>query len=159
MTEPEGIAAILPLIERFIGNQPDGLEGIRTQIKTELEYAERTVQRTREQLAAIEWVMANVDREAATNGAPPTAARLPGAPSLRKAIKLLLTERSDYWTRDEIISELERRGWAPGGKTPRNTVISRLSEMTRAGVIERGGKGQYRLATAPTEMGGQQSLR
>jgi hypothetical protein len=161
VSAPEGIQAFLSLIERFVGNQPDALERIREQISNELVYGEATVSRAKDQLAAIDWIMANANQMTAVtgNGTPNPTVRNPSAPSLRKAIKFLLAERPGYWERDEIIAELERRGWEPGGKSPRNTVISRLSELTKAGVIERRGKGAYRLSEAAVETGGQQSLR
>ena len=141
MAKPsDDLQAILPLIQRFVGTQPDALEQIRAQVLNEVANYENALRQAKAQLVAVDQVIAGLKKAppAADNGSPPVAVRPVAAPPLRKAILMLLTEVSPtYLTRDDILAELARRGWSPGGKTPRNTVISRLSELARDGAIKR----------------------
>jgi len=136
---------VLMLLRRFVGNQPNALAEMREQIARELEFAEGNVTRLRQELAGVEELLAlEVERPTIANGQesllPPPAERTPftpGIPPLRKAILTVLRERPGAWDREELFAELVRRGWAPGGKSPRNTLVSRLSELVRDGLIAR----------------------
>jgi hypothetical protein len=158
MRKSDEVQAILPLIQRFVGTQPEALEQIRDQIQSELEHYEGAILQARAQLAAIDQVIAGIKKAPPMNGPPPVPFKSVGAPPLRKAILFILDDRSpNYVARDEILAELDRRGWGPGGKTPRNTVISRLSELVRDEIVERSGN-KYRLPPADSREAVKQRL-
>jgi hypothetical protein len=74
-------------------------------------------------------------------------------PSLDDAILRIMGEWEPItvWTGDKILIQLERKGWAPGGRTPRNTVDATLSRLTKQGRLERASRGVYKL---PSETSG-----
>lgn len=138
MTDPKKDAAqlVLPLIQRFVGTQPDALTQMREQVDRELEFHEATVMRLRRELDAIDLLLGMIeDDEATPVELPPTAARV--RKPLRRAIMDTLATRPGYWSRDELLAELTRAGNRPGGKNPRNVLISRLAEMANEGLIAR----------------------
>jgi hypothetical protein len=126
--------SFLPLLQRFVGNDPNALDQMRAQVENELRTAEEMVVRARAQLDALQQLQSLIDEGKGGGGSD---ASVP-APPLRKAILRILDE-SHGMTRDELWDELRRRSWGPGGKTPRNTFISRLSDLAREDVIERDG--------------------
>jgi hypothetical protein len=130
-------ASLLPLIQRFMGNQPDVLDRVRTQVQNELDAAREMAAQAEAQLAAIDQFQALI--EEGSNGEQlAISTRTAVKPSLRKGIVQVLRERPGYWTRDELYAEIVRRGWGPGGKSPRNTFTSRLSELlSSTGPVER----------------------
>jgi hypothetical protein len=75
-------------------------------------------------------------------------------PALTKAIlTVVATQPEASWPADQILSELNERGWAPGGRTPRNSLDATLSTLTKRGQLERVDRATYRLtadATAST---------
>jgi hypothetical protein len=145
--------AALTIIQRFLGTQPDALTTMREQVATELRFAQDAVDRAQAQLDAID----DLQRVMEAEGDASEPANLVGgfitfkaanAPPLRKAILQVLTDLGEL-SRDDLVAELDRRGWGPGGKNPRNSVVSRLSDLTRAGAVEQDG-GHYRI-TQDTE--------
>jgi hypothetical protein len=49
---------------------------------------------------------------------------------LKRGIMAVLAEDPGrQWHRDELFSEIVRRGWGPGGKNPRNTFTARLRDL------------------------------
>ncbi len=143
MDDPKKDVAHLALtvIQRFVGAQPDALSNMRAQVRGELDFAEANANRLRAELAAIDELLAMIEQEAEEAASPHAQLAFYPALPLRKAILALLSERPGYWDRDDLLRQLTRRGWAPGGKNPRNTLISRLSEMAKEGLIERLGDG------------------
>lgn len=149
MADPKKDAAhlALTLIQRFVGTQPEALPQMREQVSRELEFSESTAKRLRQELDALDeliGLIADDDTEAAED-----PGQLPGfipirqhkRVPLRKAVLQVLASRPGRWGRDELLTELTRLGWAPGGNTPRNTLISRLSEMAKEGQVVRIGDG------------------
>ena len=141
-------SAILALIQRFVGSDPDALDRMRQQVEGEIASAELMLGRARVQLDAINKLQAVLDVEAPPEGqqrvpgtepvAPIKAVRSPSAPSLRVAILHVLGENPGRpWTRDDLLDELNRRGWGPTSQNPRNTLNSRLFELTKAEMISR----------------------
>jgi hypothetical protein len=86
---------------------------------------------------AIQWKLSqNGERQA------------PGVkPVLRQAILLTMGDNDPdkIWTRENLLLELKRRDWGPGGRNPENQVGNRLLEMAKTGEVEQVGRGQYRL--------------
>jgi hypothetical protein len=137
----EFAASVLPLIQRFMGNQPDALAQMRVQIENELAAGREMVARAEAQLAAIEQLQALIDTEAADE--PITFAPVTTLP-LKKAILRLLDERPEgFWHRDELLAELNRRGWGPGGTNPRNTFTSRLRDLEKEKRLRRVGRDSF----------------
>src|SRR5690349_12393379 len=113
--------AILALIQRFVGPDPDALDRMRTQLEAEITAAEAQQERAKAALAAVEELQAVLEHERVPAGqqrmpgteppVPPVAhVRPAGAPSLRNAIHIVLKEhRGSGLTRDELMVELERR--------------------------------------------------
>jgi hypothetical protein len=142
MNDPKRDAAKLALtvLQRFVGPQPDALERVRDQVRGELAAAEGQAARLRAELDALETLLDMSEEEAREAAVVPriqTSLRLYPPMPLRRAILTVLGSRHGYWSRDELLDELVRRGWAPGGSNPRNTLISRLSEMAKDGLIVR----------------------
>jgi hypothetical protein len=126
------------LLSRLLRDRPmDDLRTLRQQILAELMEAQASSRRLRGELQELDRVIEA--RGGSAVPAPPTAAD-PNPLPLRKAILRLLDERPEAWTREDLLNELGRRGWAPGGRNPRNTLISRLSEMAREDLIEKEGR-------------------
>lgn len=68
-------------------------------------------------------------------------------PGLADAILRGMNENPDAaWKADAILSHLVNRGWAPAGKTPKNSIAATLSRLAAMGEVERVGHGEYRLA-------------
>lgn len=94
--------------------------------------------------------LADVDQELGTRGdeVPPTPPPPRPAVPLKKAIRLALGRYPELYA-EEIMAVLTADRMEPGGKNPRNTLVSRLSEMIRDGEVERHG-GRYRLLAPNT---------
>lgn len=144
--------SVLALIQRFVGAEADALERVRHQLESEVDSATQMLARSKEQLAAVkelERVLANGTPAEGQQSVPgieparPTSlkpVKAANAPSLRRAILLLLAEEPGIsWTRDDLLAELNRRGWGPTSQAPRNTLNSRLFELTKAGIVSRYG--------------------
>jgi hypothetical protein len=95
----------------------------------------------------VEGIEARRDRNAAAGrraSPAPTSRR----PSLGRAIQTVMASDGDRaWTTDELLTALKAHGWAPGGKTPRNSLDATLSRLARNGSVERRGSGIYALPT------------
>jgi hypothetical protein len=63
-------------------------------------------------------------------------------------IAVMRTDPGRVWTADEILADLRRRGWAPQGQTPKNTIDATLSRARQAGAVVRLERGEYRLPSA-----------
>lgn len=120
------------------GRSLDELRVLRAEIASDIDTTGSTLKRLQTELQEVDAAIAERG-QGQSNGRSPTRSQSPVP--LRKAILTLLRERPGTWERDEILEELGRRGWAPGGKNPRNTLISRLSEMAGEGLIARQGSG------------------
>ncbi len=71
-------------------------------------------------------------------------------PTLREALLTILQEQPNKtWPNDDMLAEMERRGWMPSGKNAQQHVRSMLAEMHRKGQARRVGHGRYR-APRPT---------
>ncbi len=147
---PDQLQTILPLIQRFLGTDPDALTRTQEQIRAEIEQYERALAQSRAQLAAIERLVEGAKTAAPPINGVPAARRTINAPPMRSAIRVVLRDNGAGLTNDEILAELFRRGWAPGGKTPKNTVNSRLSDLMHDhDVIKEDGR--YRLTRGGEE--------
>jgi hypothetical protein len=68
-------------------------------------------------------------------------------PGLKDAtLKVMHTEPAASWNAENLLAALESQGWAPHGKTPKNSVAATLSRLLAMGEVERVGHGAYRLA-------------
>jgi hypothetical protein len=67
-------------------------------------------------------------------------------PHTREAILAVMSERPGRWLKSDLVRELERRDWMPGGKYARGQVTSRLGEMVKRGELIRYAPGEYSLA-------------
>jgi hypothetical protein len=73
--------------------------------------------------------------EARATEADPPAAAPAAKPSLRQAILRVMLDkppedgRERHWRSKEVIEEVERRGWLPGGTNPHNLVRRMLRAM------------------------------
>jgi hypothetical protein len=130
-------ASFVHLIQRFTGNQPD-LAQMRRQIETERAAAQQMLERAEAQLAALDELETALTKEGVqTHGASDTALAIT-APSLKTAILRVLDEHPAYpWNRDQLYAEIMRRGWGPGGATPRNTFTSRLRDLEKESRLKR----------------------
>ena len=74
-------------------------------------------------------------------------------PSLADAIPLVMAEggRDAAWSADEILSALVAKQWAPGGKTPKNSVASTLSRLLDEGHLVRVGRGLYKIPSETSD--------
>jgi hypothetical protein len=121
------------LIARLLKSQATAqLRTLRKEIVADLEAAHREASRLTKDLNEVE-------RELSTRGdeipEPTTTTR--SVMPLKKALRVVLRDGNGYLTPEQIMAELERRQMAPGGKSPRNTLNSRLWEMVRDNEIER----------------------
>jgi hypothetical protein len=128
------------LLGRLLASRPVAeLRVLRGEIAAELETTHKSLLRLQLELAAVDREMQA--RASDSNGPEPaTPSGRPAVP-LRRAILMVLRERPGTWTRDELLDELRKRDMAPGGKNPRNTLVTRLSEMANEGLIDRMGNG------------------
>lgn len=74
------------------------------------------------------------------NGAHPA-----DKPPLAAAIETIMRTEDRPWQVEELLAALTARGWAPGGKTPRNSLDATLSRLRRDDRVERLAPGVYRL--------------
>lgn len=83
------------------------------------------------------------------DGSPPPTIR----PSLPDAVLFVMREHPEntVWTSDKILIGLQRKGWEPGGKTPRNSVDATLSRLRRMGAVERPAPGTYKLPSGNSD--------
>jgi len=74
-------------------------------------------------------------------------------PSLDDAILRVMSEWDPMtlWRGDKLLVELERKGWAPGGRTPRNTVDATLSRLKKQERLERVDRGVYKLPSETSD--------
>jgi hypothetical protein len=132
---PALAASMVALIQRFVGNQPDALEQMRVQVRSELEAAVAMKARAEAQLVALDQLQALMKEGNEENhpGVPALA-----APPLKTAIVRVLNENPDQaWDRESLYAEIVRRGWGPGGTNPRNTFTSRLRDLELGGLVRR----------------------
>ena len=88
-------------------------------------------------------------------------------PTLRQAILRSMFDRKPVggreipWAVPMVISELESRGWAPGGKNAENMVRHMMGDMVKRGQLVRPGYGKYTLSpdmrAARLDAGGDES--
>jgi hypothetical protein len=70
----------------------------------------------------------------------------PVKPSLAEAILRVMAEQSHAaWSGEEVLTALARKDWAPGGKTPKNSVAATLSRLRDEGRLRRVDRGLYEL--------------
>src|ERR1700730_4680885 len=128
------------LLNRLLDAQPlANLIEIRSQIQADLrDLHEKSVVLQRD-LGEVQRVIAERDAEPDERPASETVSANGLRPSLplRRAVLTVLREEPAFWTVEGLLTELRSRGWAPGGKNPRNTLVSRLSEMIRGGVVQK----------------------
>jgi hypothetical protein len=126
------------LLARLLDAQPlSQLSEIRSQIQADLRNAQQRVSQLSRDLAEVERAIAMRTTMDVVRGkvVEPTTTYQPLP--LRRAILTIFREEAVAWNPDALLSELGKRGWAPGGKSPRNTLVSRLSEMLRDGLIQK----------------------
>jgi hypothetical protein len=114
------------------------LETIHAEYLNALSDAKSAVRDIEAELALVERAMAG---KAASTGVRPVSTRPangrgPSRGSLRNQI-LKVVRELDGIDRKQLLPELERRGLAPRGKNPRNTVNSRVLEMVVRGELRR----------------------
>jgi hypothetical protein len=139
--------AMVALLERFVGNSPDALGQMRTQVEGELAGARRMVREREAQLAAIDQLQALLnekpqEQDAGSDSAGATISITAlTAPPLKKGIVQILDENPErIWDREALFLELRRRGWAPGGSNPKNTFTSRLRDLEKEQRLRRIGR-------------------
>jgi hypothetical protein len=141
------------LLTRLLADRsiPD-LRTLRAQLKAELEAARGHVSRLESDLADLEQVIA--DRTGRTaerqmrNGRP---ARTSG-PSLRESIIAVMSEHPGPWSTQDVYDTLVERGVAPDGQKPKNSIGSRLLEMTKRGEARRVDRGRFALTKLGTDV-------
>jgi hypothetical protein len=137
--------------------KPDGLEealdeqAIRDKIAEEERLAEdharraegwRLILRGRSFLTGGAAIRATSDITASpsrTNGDKPDT-------NAEAVLRIVASKPTKYWTPTEVMNELDERGWQFGGMTPRKTLGATLSVLRSQGRLEKGGRGQYKLA-------------
>ena len=136
---------MLHLIQRFTGNQPDALNQMRVQVEHELNAARQAVARAEAQLKALDQLQTLIDEaNASKDSSELTLVPVTAAPPLKRAIVLVLDEHPDRrWHRNELYSEIVRRGWGPGGRSPKNTFTSRLRDLEKETRIRRFGRDYF----------------
>jgi hypothetical protein len=123
-------------LTRFLGTQTtQQLHDIRQEFRTEIDATKLKLEELEEDLEVVEDVIATKSG----GQRPKRADSGPPRPALRKTVLEFVGERSGGWTADEIRAELERRGAAPTGKNPRNTLVTRLGEMVNRGELDKRG--------------------
>jgi len=137
--------SMLHLLQRFTGNRPDALAQMRAQVESELQAGKDMVSRAEAQLNALDQLEALIagGKAEQMSIAPATV------PPLKRGILAVLDEDPRrQWHRDELFSEIIRRGWGPGGKNPRNTFTARLRdlELEKPPRIRRIGQDGFRSA-------------
>jgi len=135
-------SSFVHLIQRFTGNQPDALAQMRKQIEGEREAGRQMLERAEAQLQALDQLEALI----AESEGNATAADLLGlpAPPLKTAVLRVLNEDPTIaWHRDELYDEIVRRGWGPGGASPRNTFTTRLRDLEKDGRLRRIGRDTF----------------
>lgn len=150
--------SILALIQRFVGPDPDALDRTRVQLENEIANAKIQLSRAEAQLTAVKELQEVLAKETVPNGQQTVSGmdpaltrpsdlkptRAPNAPSLRTAILAILEEAPGLlWTKEELLQELDLRRWGPTSGNPRNTLNSRLFELTKAGSVVRQGDTYY----------------
>lgn len=135
------------LLTRLLADRsiPD-LRTLKAQLKADLEVARSHVGRLENDLADLEHVIADrtgrtAERQKARNGRPERER----GPSLRETILGVMSEHPGPWTTQDVYDTLVERGIAPSGQKPKNTVGSRLLEMTKSGEARRVGRGRFTL--------------
>jgi hypothetical protein len=136
---PEKTAAPSLLGRLLASRSVDELRVIRSDIAADAQAARMTFERLQEELREVDRALAA--RSAEANGRTQSSRRQASPIPLRKAILTVLRERPGGWDRTQILEALEEKGWAPGGRNPRNTLTSRLAEMANEGLIMRVGSG------------------
>lgn len=129
-------------LTRFLATQTaQQLREIRTEFRTEIDATRQRLDELEEDLSVVEESIANKagkPRQARSpNGVPKT-------PTLKKTVLEFVPERPGGWTKQEIMDELQRRGAAPAGRNPANTLVTRLGEMVNRGELDKFGE-LYRL--------------
>jgi hypothetical protein len=128
----EFATSMLHLLQRFTGNQPDALSQTRVQVENELLAARQAVARAEAQLEALDQLQTLIDEADRKASTGLTLVPVTSRPPLKRAIVLVLDEEpSRRWHRRQLYAELVRRGWGPGGTTPKNTFTSRLRDLEK----------------------------
>jgi hypothetical protein len=137
--------SMLHLLQRFTGNRPDALAQMRAQVENELQAGNEMAARAEAQLTALD----RLEKLIAGGKAEQMSFVAAGTPTLKRAILIVLGEHPRrQWHRDELYSEVVRRGWGPGGKNPRNTFTARLRdlELEKPPKVRRIGQDGFRIA-------------
>jgi len=66
-------------------------------------------------------------------------------PALRELVLDVMRQREGSWSKQQIFDVLDKRGVAPKGKNPLNTIGNRLLEMHARSEIQRVGRGSFAL--------------
>ena len=130
------------LLSRLLRSQQvSELRALRTELVRDLKANRAEFERLQLDLREVEKAISErTGQDVPPLFQPDTVSRT-GMP-LRRAIIHILDEAPErVWDRDEVMAELDMRGWAPGGKNPRNTLSTRLAEMANEGQIRRAGEG------------------
>src|SRR5438874_477746 len=138
-----------PLLTRLLAMQPlASLHALRDEIQNDLDAAHSQVSRLEGELAEIEEVLsARADETPeGSDDSPQTTDGQSGFGklSLRQAIYVVMRSTPGRaWRKASLQEELQRRGQRIGGKTPLNTIGSRLIEMAERQEIVRVAPGVY----------------
>jgi hypothetical protein len=141
-------------LTRFLSTQTVAqLREIRSEYKAEIEASRSRVAALDAELAVIERAIHEKSggrarrSVASSNGGPRR-----GGPSLRETILQVMREGGGVWNKQRLLNELDSRGLTPSGKTPKNTIGSRLLEMASRGEIQKVSRGTYAIpSTAARE--------
>jgi hypothetical protein len=142
-------------LTRFLATQTlVQLRELRSEYRTEIEQLRIRTAALEDQVPLIELAIHEKTGSRKRPSKPPPVASRNGtgsaeAGSLRAAILQVMQDRPHDWTRQDLYEELRRRGQAPRGQNPKNTLGNRLLEMAKRGEIKKAGRGTF----APKGMG------
>ncbi len=68
-------------------------------------------------------------------------------PGVAEAILRIMNEQDEaLWTAEALLARMSELGWAPRGRTPKNSISATLSRLRSNGEVEREDAGTYKLA-------------
>jgi hypothetical protein len=128
----------------------------RGELQAEIDRLEAEIQergRRLGKLQTLRQLLVDIEPSPPAGEAPAQNSHPAVRPSLPEAVLIVMRElpANTLWTSDKVLIELQRRGWEPGGKTPRNSVDATFSRLRRAGAVERSAPGTYKLPSASAD--------
>ena len=135
-------------LTRFLATQTLGhLREMKADARNEIEGARARLAELEADLARIEQAISEKagGRRPSVPSAENRQSAQPGR-SLKQSIVSLMGEQPGVtWTTQDVFDELLKRGLAPGGSKPLNTVGNRLIELAHRGEVHRVDRGAYAL--------------